>query len=353
MIAGLAVFAFYLYYVVGFDAFLGEIETINLYYYMLAFVAALLSVLCFSLAWNNLLSGLQIRVSAWRTFIFSWVGMFIDEVVPGGISGDFFKAYLISKDSELETGKVVASVVVQKLFTVAILVVNLIAGLTLLSLNYGFQLEFLILTVVSIGLLVALFIAFIYFSVKPKATERVVGWAARLVSLVRRKGWDKAHFQESARKTLGPFHDGFQSLRGNKRALVKAAVFSSLVCVFDISLILIVFASLKYPVPMDKALIVYALSVGLGATGATIIGFTEVIMSTLYASLGIPFRLSFLATLLIRFASLWFKLSIAFVSFQCVVVNRCVCSACDRVSLRRNQTAAKDEAQEMNPQVTS
>jgi hypothetical protein len=127
MVAGLAVFAFYLYSFIGVDEALGIIETVNVYYYMMAFVAALLSVLFYSFTWNSLLSGLRVRISLWRTFLFSWVGMFIDEVIPGGISGDFFKAYLISKDHELETGKVVASVVVQKLFTVTILIVNLVA----------------------------------------------------------------------------------------------------------------------------------------------------------------------------------------------------------------------------------
>jgi uncharacterized protein (TIRG00374 family) len=218
---------------------------------------------------------------------------------------------------------------------VVIVIVNLVAGLVLLTLNYGLQPEFLILAVVSISLLIALFIAFVYFSVRPKATERAVGWIARIVSVVRGKNWDKMRFQESARKTLGPFHEGIQNIRGSSRALIKAAVFSSLASVFDILLIFFVFSAVRYPVPVDKALIVYALTVGLQASGVAVVGFTEVIMISLYSALGIPITLSAATTLLTRFASLWFKLSIAFVSFQCVVFNRCVCSVCNRVSFRR------------------
>jgi uncharacterized protein (TIRG00374 family) len=334
MVAGLAVFAFYLYSVAGVNDMIRIFEGINPYYYLLGFVAVLLSVFCYSLTWNSLLSGLQVRISYWRTFVFSWVGMFVDEVIPGGISGDFFKAYLISKDSELDVGKIVASVVVQKLFTVAIVTVNLVAGLVLLTSNYGLRPEFLILAVISISLLSALFIALVYFSVKPKATERVVGWIARIISVVRRKNWDKIRFQESARKTLGPFHEGVQSIRGNSRTLIKAAVFSSLASVFDILLIFLVFSAARYPVPVDKALIVYALTVSLQASGVAVVGFTEVVMISLYSALGVPVALSSVITLLARFASLWFKLSIAFVSFQCVVFNRCVCSVCNRVSFR-------------------
>lgn len=352
MAAGLAVFAFYLYSVAGVNDIIKIFETINPYYYSLGFVAVLLSTLCYSLTWNSLLSGLQVRISYWKTFVFSWVGMFVDEVIPGGISGDFFKSYLISKDSELDVGKIVASVVVQKLFTVAIVTVNLTAGLVLLTLNYGLQPEFLILAVISISLLAALFIALVYFSVRPKATERVVGWIARIISIVRRKNWDEMRFQESARKTLGPFHEGVQSIRGNSKALIKAAVFSSLASVFDILLIFLVFSAVRYPVPVDKALIVYALTVSLQASGVTVVGFTEVVMISLYSALGIPVALSSVITLLTRFASLWFKLSIAFVSFQCVVFNRCVCSVCNRVSLRHDHMTPEQACAKRTPPKT-
>jgi hypothetical protein len=343
MIAGFALLAYYLYSFTSLNQLLDDFVTINPYYYVLAFLAVPMSVLCFSLAWNSLLSGLKMKVSKWKTYLFSWVGLFVDEVIPGAITGDFFKAYLISKDSGLETGKIVAAVVVQKFISIAIVTATLITGLTLLTLGYGLQTEFLVLSVISICLLVALFVALVYFSTRPKATERAVGWVARLISIIRRKNWDKARFQESAKKTLGPFHEGVHEMRSNPRALIKAAVFMAFASVFDITLILLVFSALHYPIPLDKALIVYALTTSLQATGVTVVGFTEVVMISLYTTLHIGAGLSITAqatlpaavTLLTRFASLWFKLSIAFVGFQCVVTNRCVCSACEKMSTRQ------------------
>jgi uncharacterized protein (TIRG00374 family) len=349
MIAGFAVLAFYLYSFAGIGAVAKEFMDINLYYYVLGFVAVVMGVLCLSLSWNNLLSGLQLRISRWRTFLFEWVGLFIDEVIPGGISGDFFKAYLISRDTEYDTGKVVSTVVVQKLFGVVIVMVNLIAGLTLLTLNYGLQIGFLILSVVSISLLVALFVAFVYFSVNPKATERAVGGIARFISLVRRKTWDKKHFQESAKKTLGPFHEGIESLRGNPKVLVKAAIFSALATVCDVTLVVLVFRALSFPLPLDKALIVYALTISLQTSGVAVIGFTEVLMSSLYIALGVSKELSIAATLLIRFASLWFKLAIAFVGFQSVVLNRCVDGVCKRASLWSRSKSCPEPSSQRTP----
>ena len=354
MVAGVTLLAFYLYSFTGVNQLWARLETLNLYYYLLAFLTVPMSVLCFSLAWHSLLSGLQVKISRWKTFVFAWVGLFVDEFIPGAISGDFFKAYLISKDYGLDTGKIVASVVVQKLLSISIMIVTLVTGLTLLTLDVGLQSEFLLLSIISISLLIALFTALVYFSAKPKATERAVGWIARLISLIRRKNWDKSHFQESAQKILGPFHEGVQNIRDNPRALVKAALFSSLASMLDISLILLVFSALHYSVPIDKALIVYALTTSLQATGVTVVGFTEVVMISLYTGLHIGVGLTSAAqvalsadtTLLTRFATLWFKLSIAFVSFQCVVTNRCVCTVCDRISARNGKASIETSPKE-------
>jgi len=182
----------------------------------------------------------------------------------------------------------------------------------------------------------------------------VVGWIARIISLVRGKDWDKASFQVSARKTLGPFHEGVQSIRSSPKVLIKAAVFSSLASIFDISLVLLVFSAVGNPLPLDKALIVYALTVSLQSTGVVVVGFTEVVMISLYRAVGITFALGSAVTLLSRLASFWFKLSIAFVSFQCVVLNRCVCGVCNRVSSRNAPAlVATDAETSEHPQATN
>ena len=107
--------------------------------------------------------------------------------------------------------------------------------------------------------------------------------------------------------------------------------------VFDVFVVVLVFSSLNFSVPLDKALIVYSLTVSLQASGVSFIGFAEFLMFNLYTVLGIPTPLGGAAVILIGFATTFFKLSIAFVSFQCVVLNRCVCSVCNKVSFNRNE----------------
>jgi uncharacterized membrane protein YbhN (UPF0104 family) len=68
--------------------------------------------------------------------------------------------------------------------------------------------------------------------------------------------------------------------------------------------IFLVFASLRFPVPVDKVLIVYALTGTLQAMGVSFLGFTEITMSSSYTVLGIPVAISLAATLLVRVVTL-------------------------------------------------
>jgi uncharacterized membrane protein YbhN (UPF0104 family) len=69
-------------------------------------------------------------------------------------------------------------------------------------------------------------------------------------------------------------------------------------------------------VPVDKVLIVYALTGILQAMGVSFVGFTEIVMSSSYSLLGIPLAVSLSATLLTRVVTLWFKLIVGYVAFQ-------------------------------------
>jgi len=84
--------------------------------------------------------------------------------------------------------------------------------------------------------------------------------------------------------------------------------------------IFLIFAALGSPVPVDKVLIVYALTGSMQAMGISFVGFTEIAMSGSYTVLGILPAVSVSATLLTRIVTLWFKLIAAYVAFQFVGV---------------------------------
>src|SRR4030043_371421 len=102
----------------------------------MAVATVLISLTFHTLVWFQLLDTLSIRLTFRRTYILYWVGVFVDNLIPGGWSGDLFKAYLLSKDPELDTGKAVASVVAKNLYEAIFNLGNMIVGLVLLFLNY-------------------------------------------------------------------------------------------------------------------------------------------------------------------------------------------------------------------------
>jgi uncharacterized protein (TIRG00374 family) len=156
----------------------------------------------------------------------------------------------------------------------------------------------------------------LYLSANEKATARILGWIIRIGCFILRDHWDPKDFQNKAEQLLKRFHEGIRTLSSNRKALIRPISLSLLAWGFDISITFLTFASLGYAAPLDKVLIVYALTGSLQAVGVSFIGFTEVIVSGSYTVLGIPAAISVWATLLTRVVTLWFKLIMSYFVFQ-------------------------------------
>jgi len=314
---GLGTLVLYLYYFIGTVNIAEVIKQTNIFYYTSAFVAFLASVFFYSLAWRSLLHSLNIRAKIRTVLMFAWAGMFFDAVVPDpGWSGDLSKFYLLSKASGQEPGRIVASVVGQKIIVMAVTVVSLISGLGLLALNYTLPSDVLIFVTVVLFLTAFSLFVVLYLSTHAKATGRILNWLIRVICFIRRGRWNPQDFRVKAEDMLNRFHEGIRILSASPKALLCAISFSLLACSFDVSVTFLTFASLGYPAPLDKILIVYALTGSLQAMGVSFLGFTEIIVSGSYTILHIPVAISVSATLLTRVVTLWFKLVVSYVVFQ-------------------------------------
>lgn len=314
---GLATLVFYLLYFVGTTNIADVISQTNIPYYASAFLAFVISVLFSSLTWHSLLKSIDVRISFRRALAFTWVGLFFDSVVPDpGWSGDLSKAYMLSKDLGEDGGRIAASVVGQKIIVMGVVVLDLFLGLVLLALNYTLPESVILFIVLVLVVTVTALIVLWYLSSNPKATKTLLDLFVRFLSFFLRGRWNSKDFRVRAENVLDKFHEGMRSLTARPRTLVRPVGLSLAAWVFDISVVFIVFASLKFPVSVDKVLIVYALTGSLQAWGVALLGFTEVIMSGAYTILGIPLAISLAATLLIRVITLWFKLVLSYFVFQ-------------------------------------
>jgi uncharacterized protein (TIRG00374 family) len=313
---GLIVFVLYLYFFIGASNVLEVLRGTNLYIYSLAFLAFLASLLFYSLAWHSLLHNLHIETTMRKVLLYAWAGMFFDAVSPDpGWSGDISKAYMLSKDTGEDTGRVMASVVGQKVIVTGATVISLILGLIILGSNYAVPNDVIIFLIMVLALTIGALGAVIYLSTNNKATGKLLSCVIIAACFIRPK-WNPESFRSSTMETLNKFHEGIRILRTNPKALFRPISFSLLSWGFDLSIIFLTFAALGYPVTPDKVLIVYALTGSLQAFGVGVLGFTEIVVSGSYALLGIPIGISISATLLTRVVTLWFKLVISYAVFQ-------------------------------------
>jgi uncharacterized protein (TIRG00374 family) len=316
LILGLVAFVLYFVLFINPAQVVDIVSKTNLACYASAFVAYSLCALFSSLVWRSLLSSLSVKISARKTLLFTWVGLFFDATVPQlGWSSELSRTYLLTKDSSVDAGKIGASVVSEKIFNMTITVITMGLGLGLVLISYPLPLIVTFLISLVLGLSILTLTIVYYISVRPSATKTLLNWAIRM-ALFFRKTWNPESFRLRADGLLSRFHVGIQELGANPKALVKPIIYSVTSFVFEISVTFLTFIALGYPVPVDKVLIVFTLTGTLQTAGVTFFGFPELIMSVSFTALGIPAALSVSVTLLVRVVSLWFRLVVSYVALQ-------------------------------------
>ena len=206
LILGLVAFILYIYFYINPAQVIGILSKTNLAIYACAFVAYSLFAFFSSLVWQQLLNSLSVKISLRKALLYTWVGLFFDATVPQlGWSGEVSKTYLLSKDSNVDAGKIGASVVGQKILTMTIIIVALSTGLGLVLVNYSLPLVTTILIAIVLILSIIALATVYYVSIKPRATKTLLNWAIK-IALFFRKHWSPQNFQIKAEELLDKFH---------------------------------------------------------------------------------------------------------------------------------------------------
>jgi len=326
LLIGVLIFIVYLFFV-GIENIVMVLQRVHPFYYSLAILSVLLGVFFYSLAWQSLLNLLSIKMPFKKTFLYIWVGTFVDLLVPAeSVSGEISRVYLMSKETSENAGKVVASVVSHRILTMAITLSSLVIGSVFFILKYepiGSVVIFItviaVCTTVSLALLV-------YLSFKKRATGRVVDWIVRLLVRIFRGRWQPTRLKSQARKMLEAFHQGINVLGRRPRGLIWPVAFSIIAWFFNMLLTFLVFISLgEYGILFSAIIIVYSISASIqgipvGIPGMT--GVVQIMMASLYTLLllpqGISHATTVTATMLVWIITFWFKLFVGFVAVQWV-----------------------------------
>ena len=319
---GYSALVLYLFYFVGIGELILVVERVNVGIYALAIASVMISLTFHTLVWFQLLKALSIQLSFRKTTILYWVGVFVDNLIPGGWSGDLFKAYLLNKDPAVQSGKAVASVVAKNMYEAIFNLFNMILGIVLLLLNYTLEGSLLLALGGVMMLLTLPLIILLVVSFKLEGAKKVIAALFGCLSRVGRNRWHLYELQAKINKALGDYHEGMKILIRNPRMLFKPMILSFFAWGFEIITLLFVFAALGQLIAPDKIILVRSIAGNVESQGYAFAGYAQILTSEIYRALGVPFIIGASAALLGGAAIFWLKTGVSYIAFHYTVFYR-------------------------------
>ena len=311
LLIGFLILALYLHFFVGIEDIIRLFQSVNYFYYFLAFVAVLVSMVFYSLTWQHFLNLLSIKIGFPKTFLFVWVATFIDVLIPAeSISSEISKAYLVSRSTDQNTGKAIASIVSHRILSMTITLTALIISSVLLILQYKLSTSILIFIIIVMAGTMITIVLLSYLCFREQTTWKIINRILSFFEFLSRGRWQLTKLKTKAQKILKMFHEGIRALVEHPRDLVLPVVFSLVAWFLDVLISFLVFLSLGFDVLLIVIVIVYTISMAVQHFPFGIpaeIGLTEIVMTSLYTLLGIPLAVSAAATVLTRVLTVWFK----------------------------------------------
>jgi uncharacterized protein (TIRG00374 family) len=319
-VIGYAALIVYLIFFVGLFDLFAVLGKIDVGVYALALTAVMLSIFFHTVVWYKLLQYLSIKVSFRKTFSLYWVGIFVDSIVPGGWFGDIFKAYLLSREPNVESGKAVASVVAKNVYEAIFNLGNMVLGIALLILNYTYESVILF----SLGLVMVLMtlplVVLLIISFRPEGAKRMVAFFIRGIARFSRNRWNLKKFEAEVDKLLDDYHLGMKTLLQKPKRLTQPLIYSFFAWALEIATLFLVFAALGFIVLPNEVIIVRSIAGNIESQGYAFAGYAQIVATSLYTTLGIQQALAASAALLGGVIIFWLKMGLAYVAFYFVVL---------------------------------
>jgi uncharacterized protein (TIRG00374 family) len=326
MIVGLIVFVAYMYFFVGFSQVLVILENVNpveyAAFYSLAIVITVISVFFVAAAWRSLLNTLEIKTKLKSVFLYTWVGSFVDLVVPcQAICGEVTRIYLVHKENRENYGAIAASSITNRMITYVISSVGLFTGILLLLIRPNTVPVYILnlLIVALIGTTIYL-IALFYLAVEEQAAAKLTSLLFTVVRVVKLNRFLSTDLQERTRESLSVFHQSFKTFRKRPKNLIAPILFQVFSLILNIFVYVLVFYALGIRnLYIDFFVIAYFI-VGTVQIAAAVfsVGTLEIVLTNLFVIYGVSIGFSVLAATLLRALTFWLPMIVGYVTVQIV-----------------------------------
>ncbi len=316
---GFLAFMLYLFFFTNFRQVAAVVGRTNAVIYALAFPFVIVASAFDALAWIFTLDSLSVKTTFNKIFGLSWVGHFVDTLIPGGLAGDAFKTYLLTKEKNVNASKAIASIVVKDVIELLVVFGTVVVGIVLLATNY--TLSSTVLTAIGITmLLIAIpLILILYLSINVSATEKFFLAIQRVYAKIKGKDTAKIALSEKLHSQITEFHNGITSMKSKPSRMIAPIACQSLAWVFELLAFYVVFLAAGSFVGLDKVVITNTIVSNVQGQGVALAGISQIVSSELYRVMGISTDLAAASSLLGGFVSFWFKLVLSFGFFQWIV----------------------------------
>lgn len=200
-----------LFYKANPEAVGDELTDVNLYLVVLAIIVYIITTFFKMLRWHLLLKSIGSHFPLRKTALFFLMGLSINSVTPGGVSGEPVRVYFIKKEGDVPVGDGIATIFAERFMDITVLV-----SFALLSLIFIFPVlnqHDLIQLLGPIGLVCALLIFVGYTVTHEEFLERIIGWVLRIAHRIKYI----PELEEKLNGMMGNFRRGIQEITGSRK----------------------------------------------------------------------------------------------------------------------------------------
>jgi len=305
IILGMCIYFFYLYYV-GFQDILQSLSQVNLALFLLAVAVALMGVLFDSLAWQLVAGKFDYKVPLWDMFLIYMSSIFMNNLIPSGsFSGETARIYFLEKlegGSRIERSS--ATVAATRIITALPFILGTAVGLAYLALATDAPAWALAACSGITIFLVFLNIIFVGVCFADDWLERIIFTLIDHLERIFHVSIDRS----MCTGIMSRFHYSMKTLAEHRGTLFQSTLWAVVGWLCMTLVAVIIFRSMGMSVPLRAVFAVYAVMIFLQMLPLFLpggVGFVDIVMSTLFAAIGIPMHAAVAATILTRLIQLW------------------------------------------------
>jgi uncharacterized protein (TIRG00374 family) len=308
IIIGLAIYLSYLYYV-GFDSVREVLAHADYWYLGLAMVVALATNAFHTAGWWVYLKDKGYRISFLKAYQMYLSSIFFVNLLPTmAVSGEVSKIYFVQKSTPgSRFDKTLATCVISRALEIMPIAAGAAMGVLFLAFFYGMPLwatAFCLAVALAMGIFA---IVGIIVALNNPLLRRLSMKGFRLMGRLLKKDFSARaqHFDV----IIMQFDSSIRELTSKKKLMVVSLSFIFIAWALDVSIAYIAFLAIGQPVTPVLVITVFSVMVILQMLPIFLpggIGLVDIVMTTLYITVGIPSEDAAGATIIIRFVTLWF-----------------------------------------------